>query len=196
MSAQKVQSKSKNRRAAFSLILSFLLLTGFISGFTWGQNQEEGVVTVKTFVSQDGVHPGGTIAVAFLLDILPGWHIHGAELADQFLVATTLMIEENDEVQVLDTYYPEAKSQLYSYSEIELQVYEGKAVLGSLLKISQDASAGNKTLKASLLYQACDEQSCMAPQTLDLVIPFRVVPASVAVEEVNRDIFAKIKFKK
>jgi thiol:disulfide interchange protein DsbD len=196
MFVPKDRSKSKNIRAAFSILVSFIFLSGLLSGFCLGEDQEEGVVTVRSFVSRDGVHPGGTIAVALLLDILPGWHIHGAELADQFLIASTLMIEENDEVKVLETYYPEAKSQLYSYSEIELQVYEGEVVLGALLQINDAASVGDKTLKARFLYQACDEQSCLAPQTLDLEIPFKVVPASAEVKKINQEIFTKIKFKK
>ncbi len=136
------------------------------------------------------------IKIAIVLDILPGWHIHGAELADRFLIASALMIEENDEIEVLETYYPEARSQLYSYSEIELQVYEGEVVLGALLKISKDATVGEKTLKAGFLFQACDDQSCMAPKTLDLEIPVHVVPHSAEIEEINQAVFSKIKFKK
>ncbi len=197
MVACKSQLKSKNKRALLSgLCISFLFLSGLISSSPLEQEQEEGVVTVQTYVSQDGVHPGGTIKMALLLDILPGWHIHGAELADQFLIPSTLMIEEDDEVKVLETFYPEAKSQLYSYSEIELLIYEGEVVLGALLQTNADAAVGGKKLKVSFLFQACDDQSCMAPKTLDLEIPFQVVPASSEVKEINQEIFSKLKFKK
>jgi thiol:disulfide interchange protein DsbD len=174
--------------------MSFQFLLCSFSLFGWGQDEE--VVTAKTYVSHDGVHPGGMIKIAILLDILPGWHIHGAELADRFLIASALMIEENDEIKVLETYYPEARSQLYSYSEIELQVYEGEVVLGALLQISKDATVGEKTLKAGFMFQACDDQSCMAPKTLDLEIPIYVAAPSAEIEEINQAVFSKIKFKK
>jgi thiol:disulfide interchange protein DsbD len=196
MLMHKDKSKSKNILVAISILGSFLWPSVLLPGSSVEKNQEEGVVTVETYVSLDGVHPGGTIELALLLDILPGWHIHGADLADQFLIASTLMIDENDEVKVLETYYPEAMSRLYSYSEIELKVYEGEVVLGAFLRINDDARAGQKTLKASFLYQACDDQSCMAPQTINLEIPFRVVAASTEVKEINKEIFSKIKFKK
>jgi thiol:disulfide interchange protein DsbD len=186
--------KSKREWAFLFILGSLLIFFKPALCSCRGEEREGGVVSVKTFVSQDAVHPGGAFKVAFLLNILPGWHIHGAELADQFLIPSTLMIEENDEVTVLHTYYPEAVSRLYGYSEVELQVYEGEVALAVLLKISDDASAGDKTVKASFLFQACDNQSCLAPETLDLKIPFRVAPASEKVTEINQKIFARIRF--
>lgn len=47
-----------------------------------------------------------------------------------------------------------------------------------------------------MLFQACDDQSCMAPKTLDLEIPFKAVPASVETNKINQKIFSKLKFEK
>jgi DsbC/DsbD-like thiol-disulfide interchange protein len=151
------------------------------------------VLEVKTFLSQDGVHPGGTIDVAFLLDILPGWHINAPELADPFLIACTLLVDGNDDVEVVEIYYPLPENRTYSFSEVELQVYEGKVVLGARIKVSDAISQGKKVLKASFLYQACDDVSCMAPETLQFEIPVQVVSATEEIEKINQDIFAEIK---
>ncbi len=167
-----------------------MVLSGFSSGWAEGE-----VLDVKTYVSQDGVHPGGTIDVAFLLDILPGWHINGPELADQFLIACTLMIEEDETVEVLELYYPVPETRAYSFSEVELQIYEGKVVLGARVRVVDAIAQGKNILKASFLYQACDDRSCMAPETLEFEIPFQVVPASKEVKKINQEIFAQIKFR-
>jgi DsbC/DsbD-like thiol-disulfide interchange protein len=153
------------------------------------------VVTVKTFVSQDGVHPGETIDVAFLLDILPGWHINGPELADQFLISCTLIVEEDDTVEVLELFYPVPETRAYTFSEEELQIYEEKVVLGARVRAGNAITQGKNILKASFLYQACDDRSCMAPETLEFEIPFEVVPASEKVKQINQEIFAQIKFR-
>jgi thiol:disulfide interchange protein DsbD len=183
-------TKSTKKIAVFSL-LSFLIV---VQGFSSGQDEDK-VVTVQTFLSQDGVHPGGTIDVAFLLDILPGWHINGPELADQFLIACTLLIEEEDTIEVLELYYPDPETRAYSFSETELQIYEGKIVLGARIEAAESIPQGKNILKASFLYQACDEVSCMAPETLEFEIPFQVVPASAEIEKTNLEIFAQIKFR-
>lgn len=172
------------------ILICILFLVGFSSDGSDGE-----VLDVKTFLSHDGVKPGGVIDVAFLLDILPGWHINGPELADQFLIPCTLLIEEEKAVEVVDTYYPVPEKRFYSFSEVELLIYEGKVVLGVRIKIGDTMPRGKNNLKASFLYQACDDTSCMAPETLEFEIPFQVVPASAEIEQINRDIFSKIKFR-
>lgn len=170
--------------------LFFLILLGF----TTITAQEE-VLDVKTFVSQDGVHPGGTVDVAFLMEIIPGWHINGPQLADPYLISCALMIEENDAVEVKEVFYPEPETGTYSFSEEELQVYEGKTVLGARVRVSENQSPGRLVLKASFLYQACDNVSCMAPETLEMEVPLEVVPISKKVRSINKDIFAQIEFR-
>ncbi len=167
-----------------------LILLGFSSGWAEGE-----VLDVKTYISQDDVHPGGVIDVAFLLDIIPGWHINGPELADQFLIACTLMIDEDDTVEVLEIYYPVPETRAYSFSEVELQVYEEKVVLGARIKVDETITLGKNVLKTSFLYQACDDVSCMAPETLEFEIPFQVVPASKEIKQINKEIFLQIKFR-
>lgn len=186
----KIQPISKYRY----LVLLVVFCIPYLMGFSLGWDEGE-VLEVKTYVSQDGVHPGGVIDVAFLLDILPGWHINGPELADQFLIACTLLIDEDDTVEVLEMYYPVPETRSYTFSEVELQIYEGKVVLGARVKVSADIPQGKNLLKASFLYQACDEVSCMAPETLEFEIPFQVVPASAEIKKINQDIFSQIKFR-
>jgi len=183
-------SKSEKRIAVLSVLACLLMLIGFSTVRAEGE-----VVTVETFISQDGVHPGGTIDAAFLLDILPGWHINGPELADQFLISCTLLIEEDDDIEVLELYYPDPETRGYSFSDVELQIYEGKVVLGARVTIGNSIPLGKNVLKASFLYQACDEMSCMAPETLEFEIPFQVVPASKEIKQINPEVFSKIKFR-
>ena len=171
-------------------LVCILYLMGFSSAWAEGE-----VLEVKTYLSQDGVHPGGKIDIAFLLDIIPGWHINGPELADPFLISCALLVDERDAVEVIEIYYPVPETRSYSFSEVELQVYEGKVVLGARVKIDEAVSQGKKVLKASFLYQACDDVSCMAPETLQFEIPVQVVPATKEIKKINLGIFEQIKFR-
>jgi DsbC/DsbD-like thiol-disulfide interchange protein len=158
-------------------------------------SSEGEVLDVKTFVSHDGVNPGGVIDVALLLDILPGWHINGPELADPYLIPCTLLIEEENSVEIVEIYYPVPETRSYTFSEEELQVYEGKLVLGARIKVGDAMFQGKNLLKASFLFQACDDVSCMAPETLEFEIPFQVVPATSEIKQINREIFSQLNFR-
>ncbi len=184
------QSNLRNRIAFLASFLCIPFLLGFSSSWREGE-----VLDVKTYLSCDGVHPGGIIDVAFLLDILPGWHINAPELADPYLIPCTLLIEEENSVEVAEVYYPVPETRAYTFSEVELQVYEGKVVLGARLKVGDAVIQGKNLLKASFLYQACDDISCMAPETLQFEIPFQVVPASAEIKKINQEIFAQLKFR-
>lgn len=176
----------------FMVSLSLFLLCGFSSGLV----EEEEVVAIKTFVSQSGVHPGGTIKIAFLLDILTGWHINATKITDEFLVSSQLILEEDDHINVLELYYPEGIMSAFSYSDSEIEIYEGEVILGALIKVRDGAAVGKHILEAKFLYQPCDDQTCMSPRTHDMRVPIQVVPASEQIIEINKDIFLKIHFKK
>ncbi len=133
MSGSKIHPKSGK-----TLIVLFLLLSLYFPNIRFPsiEAQEEEIVTVKTFLSQDGAHPGNKLQVAFLINILPGWHIYATELTDEFLIPSELIIEENDDIKVLKLYYPESASGKFDYSDVILQIYEGEVIFGALIKVS------------------------------------------------------------
>ncbi len=181
----------------FLRIIFFVLLCfSFLCGSALTEAQEEEIVTAKTFVSHDGIHPGESFKVAFLLSITPGWHINGPKLDDEFLIPSELIIDEGDKIKVLKVHYPEPGSGRFDYSEAELPVYEGDILLGALIKVSNNIALKKHILKAGFLYQPCDDRTCMAPRTLKLEIPFKVVSLSKKTKEINKKIFSKVDFEK
>ncbi|NIM58769.1 MAG: hypothetical protein GTO16_07470 [Candidatus Aminicenantes bacterium] len=172
------------------ICFSFLFVASLIEA------QEEDILTAKTLISHDGIHPGESFKVAFLLSITPGWHINGPKLDDEFLIPSELIIDEGDKIKVLKLYYPKPGTGRFDYSEAELPVYEGEILLGALIKVSDDIAQKKHSLKANFLYQPCDDRTCMAPKTLKLEIPFTVVPLSKETKEINKELFSKIDFEK
>jgi len=203
MSKSHIHPKKRNKYCPLrkeipflKIILSIIVFFFFLCSSVLTEAKEEEIVTVKTFVSHDGIHPGKSFKVAFLLNITPGWHVYGPELLDEYLIPSELIIDEDDKIKALKLFYPEPGSGRFVYSEVELQVYEGEVLLGALIKVSDDISLKRHSLKASLLYQPCDDRTCLAPKTIKLEIPFRVVSLSNKVKEINENIFSKIDFEK
>lgn len=179
-----------------AVLLALWGLSGLSPASSPRQERDEEVVSVRTLVSQDGVHPGGTVKAAFILSIRPGWHINGPDLDDPFLIASMLLVEESESVDVLATSYPETKTARFDYADGDLRIYEGEVVVGVLLKAGGRAPIGDMPLKAKLLYQACDDRICLPPKTLEWEVPLRVVPPSAKIETVHGEIFSKILFEK
>jgi thiol:disulfide interchange protein DsbD len=190
MSKRTLHSEGRKKIAALFVLVCLLCFLGH----SWQEAGEE-VLDVKPYLSLDGVHAGETIDVAFVLDITPGWHINGPEQEDEFMISCSLSIEEDEAFEVVDIYYPVPEKRSYSYSEAELQVYEGKVVLGARVKVKDATQEGKYNLKAKFSYQACNDVSCMPPEALGLEIPFQVVPAMSVTKKLNQEIFEHIKFR-
>jgi hypothetical protein len=114
------------KEISFPIIILFILI--FFS-FIWNsllvEAQEDEIVTAKTLISRDGIHPGESFKAAFVLNIVSGWHINGPRLDNEFLIPSELIIDESDKIKVLSLHYPKPESERFDYSEAEVLVYEG-----------------------------------------------------------------------
>jgi uncharacterized protein len=158
--------------------------------------QNDQVVEAATLLSRDGVRPGETVKVAVILKIRPGYHINNDAPADEFLVPTTLVFDESQGAEVLEIAYPPGRRSRFTYSQAELIVYDGEAVLGALVRVNKYLLAGPLVLRATLSYQACDNASCLPPKDLRFEFAIPVVEAGQACHDLHSEIFEKIPFSK
>lgn len=180
------------------LHLFFILIIGLVMVlvlplYLGGQPK---VVQVKLFLSKDGVHPGETLALALKVEIAPGWHINAPEQVDPFIVPCSFEVSESFTYRLIDRYYPPAERGKFSFSENELAFYAGEIYLGLLLEISAKAQPGKIKINSSFTYQACDDNSCLAPETVPLEAEIDIVPYEKKTKAINSEIFSHIKFKK
>lgn len=162
-----------------------------------GQDQDEAhVVEVKAFVSREAVRPGETFQAAVMLKVQAGYHINDNAPVDEFMIPTVLTVLESPDIEVLETYYPGGRRARFSYSEVDLVVYEGETVLGLLLKAKDGAAPGPRVIKASLGYQACDSMSCLPPKEMafEIAVPVAADGAPPAAE-IKPELFKKLRFK-
>jgi DsbC/DsbD-like thiol-disulfide interchange protein len=156
--------------------------------------RDDQVVEAKVLLSRDGVHPGETVKVAVVLKIRPGYHINNDMPADQFLVPTTLAIDESQGAQTLEVVYPQGHRGRFAYTQAELIVYEGEAVLGALVRVEKFLLAGPLTMRGTVSYQACDNASCLPPKDLRFEFEVPVVEAGRKTRDIYGDVFEKIAF--
>lgn len=176
------------------IIILLILLT--FSGFRNLNAEEKAVVETEARLSRSGVHAGEVFKLAVKLKINSAWHINANPVSDEFLLPTTLVIDENEHIRTLGTFYPHPEKGKFEYSEVELEIYSGQVILGALLQSTQDLAPGILKLKGKVSYQACNNRFCLPPKTLELEVLVKIIPASEPAEEINQDIFSKMEFEK
>ncbi len=108
------------------------------------------------------------------LTIQSGYHINANPPTYSYLKATELEIAPGEGVSVGHPVYPQPLNRKFPFAEKPLAVYEGDTEVKATLKADKSAKQGQRSLAAKLRIQACDDQVCYPPGTLDLVIPVSI----------------------
>ncbi|MBP7705742.1 MAG: hypothetical protein KA243_00685 [Candidatus Aminicenantes bacterium] len=184
------------RNTAVITIIALAAALGLTAGPALAAQEEGHVVEVKSLVSREAVRPGETFQAAVLVTVQAGYHINDNAPVDEFMIPTVLTVLEAPDFEVLETYYPVGRRARFSYSEVELVVYEGETALGLLLKAKDGIAPGPRTVKVSLGYQACDAMSCLPPKELafEIAVPVAADGAAPAAD-VKPEVFKKLRFK-
>jgi len=173
-------------RALFSL----LVITSSLHAQSSTSTQE---VTVENVLSTDKIQTGGTVQIALLVKINEGWHINSHTPTFDYLIGTTFELRSQEGIILADMQYPKGRLVSLSFADQPIDVYEGTTVLFASLKISDRLKTGLDTIKGTLNVQACNNQICLAPSSLDLVIPVQIVGAGESVTQINQNIFSQYK---
>jgi len=150
-------------------LLFLFVIIGLLSASTLAQGSAN---VVKVSPSSVKVKKGGTAAATVTLNIDGGYHINSNRPSEAYLIATTLKIQPQGGVTSGAVVYPKAKLQKFSFSQKPLSVFDGQAVLK--FNVRAGAGASSQTLKGKLTIQACNDQQCLRPQTVDVNIPVEV----------------------
>ncbi len=149
-------------------------------------------VKVSTLLSVDKVHPDAWFQAAVVLDIQDRWHVNAHVPSLDYLLGTALNLTPQEGVEIVDIRYPLSKKLKPAFVEDALDVYEGRSPIHITLKASKALSTGMHTIRGELRVQACDDQVCLAPSTLDLEIPFEIVGLDQPIAPTNTDLFASV----
>lgn len=176
-----------------SIFLKIVLIVVlyFSNGFSqFGQNTD--IVKIKSFSSFDKIYTGSEFKIAVKVNVADTWHINSNKPKEDFLVPTELTLAENQGFKIVKTVYPEAKEYKFSFSETPLVVWEDEFVVGALVKVDESIKPGKYLLVFNLDYQACNNQSCLAPTSVSDTLEIEIADKSSPVNQINQEIFENI----
>jgi thiol:disulfide interchange protein DsbD len=145
------------RRTGFLLVLmlgAFACLFAYFGGPTLG---------LKVIGPAEPFGPGATRTIFIEVTVNPPFHINSHLPTDEFLVPTSLNIQPAKGVAVVKIDYPAGELKKFIFSESPLSVYEGTVRIAVTLALAPDFSGTEVRVDGSLGFQACDNNSCLAP---------------------------------
>lgn len=129
---------------------------------------------VKVEAQPVEIPAGGSAEAVVRVAIQSGYHINANPPTYPYLKATALELPPLEGVSVAYVTYPKALEKKFGFAEKALAVYEGQTELKVTLKADKAAKTGERSIPAHLRIQACDDQVCYAPGTLELAIPVNI----------------------
>jgi len=132
------------------------------------------VGVVKVATPETNLAKGESGDAVVRLTIENGFHVNANPPTFPYLIPTELHITPADVVSVNFITYPNPISKTFSFAEKPLAVYEGAVDVKVRLSATKIAPAGVHNLSANLRVQACDDQVCYAPGSIDLKLPVSI----------------------
>jgi len=147
------------------------------------------VVSPSAYVSLDPVARGSAFQLAVVLKIRNGFHINARQTSADYLIATDLRADVPAGFKPGDITYPKGELHTFAFSKKPLNVYEGKVILRMAVSALPDAPLGAQHLPLKLRYQACSNEVCLPPVTLDVDATVTVAANADASRPVHPELF-------
>jgi thiol:disulfide interchange protein DsbD len=147
------------------------------------------VVSPRAFASLEPVGRGAAFQVAVVLKIRDGFHINARQPSADYLIKTDLRTEAPAGFKIGDVSYPKGELHTFSFSKTPLNVYEGKLVLRMDVAALPDAPLGAQHIPLKLRYQACSNEVCLPPVTVDVDAPVTVSATANASRPAHPELF-------
>ncbi len=139
------------------------------------------LLRTRVDLSVDRPAPGQDFQVAVHLDISKGWHINANPSSSEMLIPTSLTLNADLPLEVLEIDYPGATAFYSAALDETLKVYQDRVTLRAGVRLKPEAAMGQQgRLNLLLQYQACDDTRCLPPAEVLETIDLEVASAGVA----------------
>jgi thiol:disulfide interchange protein DsbD len=154
-------------------MLKKMLFLLFIVNIIFSQ---ENVVklSLKNFPKE--IKAGENITFDLIFEIEDEWHINSNKPNEDFLIPSQITVEPKEKFSLVSTVFPKAEQLNFSFSDKPVSVFEKINTVKVTLKVKENISTENDDLKIKFSYQACNNQTCLAPNAAFLNIKVKVIP--------------------
>ena len=148
------------------------------------------VVAPTAYVSVEPVARGSSFQVAVVAKIRNGFHINARKPSAEYLIPTDLRVtlpagfKSAGEIS-----YPKGELHTFAFTKTPLNVYQDSVVLRVPLTTQPDAPLGAQKIPLKLRYQACSQEVCLPPVTLDVDAAVTIAATSANSRPAHPELF-------
>jgi Thiol:disulfide interchange protein DsbD, N-terminal len=153
-------------------VIAFLILSAVSSGQMFSPIAQSRPLVKSNavqylFPEQVTVTAGKPSQVVLHFRVAQGLHINSHNPKDEFLIPTTFTIADGTNVRLDAASYPAGTITSLAFDpKTKLSVYTGDFTIQARIV----AARGNHLMQGKLRYQACDNNQCMPPKTIDVPV--------------------------
>jgi thioredoxin:protein disulfide reductase len=148
------------------------------------------VVSPSAYVSREPVARASSFQIAVVAKIRPGFHINARKPSAEYLIPTDLRAELPAGFKTAgEITYPKGELRTFAFSKTPLNVYEDNIVLRLPLAAQGDAPLGAQHIPLKLRYQACSNEVCLPPVTLDVDAALTVAASTMNSRPTHPELF-------
>ncbi len=152
-------------------IFSFIYVL-ILSSIAFPQMQDVAQIKVEDKIVS--LQQGENFSINVSITVDATWHINSNKPNDDFLIPTEISARGNG-LKLISVNYPKAKELNFSFSDKPVSVYEATTNARLSFKASQDAPIGKQKIIVTLDYQACNDISCLPPNSTTAEFEIEIV---------------------
>jgi suppressor for copper-sensitivity B len=177
--AHQILAAQARRRGGTALLL--LLVAG--AGALLGAGRPEPKASFALSADRTAYDAGATARIAATIEIDRGWHVNSHQPSFDYLIPTSLELELPPTWSLEDIDYPAGEMQRFAFEEEPLSVYDGQVVILAQLRLGDEAIEGTQPVIGQLTFQACNDRSCLPPETLSQRLELTLAPGGEPIDD-------------
>jgi len=115
----------------------------------------------------------GTVEAPLSLRVRSGYHVNSNAPNEDYLIPLRLRWEPGP-LTAAGVTYPKPEEKNYPFSSKPVSVFTGEFQVVTRFKVEAAAPGGAGVLVGKLRYQACSEDTCYRPATLEIRLPYEI----------------------
>jgi hypothetical protein len=117
------------------------------------------------------VKRGGSVTQRLVVQVAPGLHVNSDKPRDEFLIPLKLTWTSGP-LEAKAVTYPQPEE--IKVGPDMLVVFTGKFQIQTEFQAPQQITAGSTMMTGKLRYQACNNQMCFRPASVDFTVPVQI----------------------
>jgi len=136
----------------------------------WAQGNQYLSAEAQKVAAKRGTAVEAKIAVS----VQPNFHVNSNTPSDAYLIPLKLTWTPGGVLEPGPVVFPKPQMEKYEFSDKPLSVFTGDFNLTAKFTVPAGASQGPGIMVGKLRYQACNNNSCFPPKTLEVRVPYSV----------------------